>query len=62
MGVSFFIGPFDPILWKDGNPDPAPHSDLRIDPDIYSQKLLERWPFASGGLEKKVVVVGLWMS
>jgi hypothetical protein len=44
MSISFFIGPFYPKLWQFGKPDPAPISDLQIDPNNYSQKLFYRWP------------------
>ncbi len=46
VSVTFFIGPFDPALWKYGDPDPAPTTDLRIDPEDYSKELLKRWPHA----------------
>ena len=46
MGVTFFIGPFDPALWRDGTPDPVPTTDFRIDPEAYSKQLLVRWPHA----------------
>ncbi len=46
MSVSYFIGPFDPALWKYGDPSPEPKSSLRIDPADYWDKLLERWPSA----------------
>ncbi len=46
MGVSFFIGPFDPALWQYGDPDPVPTTDFRINPGAYSNQLLGRWPHA----------------
>jgi len=46
MSISFFIVPFDSALWKYGNPDPIPTTDLCIDPDEYSRQLLKRWPRA----------------
>jgi hypothetical protein len=46
MSISFFIGPFDPALWENGNPSPTPVSDLRIDPEDYENKIYEQWPNA----------------
>jgi len=53
MSISFFIGPFYPALWEFGNPDPAPVSDLRIDPEDYSRKLLNRWPHTKRNPEEE---------
>lgn len=44
MGLSLFIGPFDPALWQHG--DPIPTTDFRINPGQYSNQLLVRWPYA----------------
>jgi hypothetical protein len=44
MTVTFFIGPFDPALWAEGDPAEAPTSDLRIDPHTYAQHLRAHWP------------------
>jgi hypothetical protein len=46
MSVTFFIGPYDPIRWKKGNPTPVSTSSLKIDPLNYRKKLLARWPTA----------------
>jgi hypothetical protein len=41
----FFISPFPAELWKDpDDPMPKPTSDLRIDPALYRDGLLQRWP------------------
>jgi hypothetical protein len=54
MSISFFIGPFYPKLWEFGNPNPAPISDLRIDPNNYAQKLFDRWPHATWNSEDEL--------
>ena len=56
MGVAYFIGPFDPVLWKSRDPVPVPTTDFRINPEIYSNQLLVRWPGAKSYSGK----VGSW--
>jgi hypothetical protein len=40
MSTRFFIAPYKPTEWEEAS------SDLRIDPQEYREKLLERWPDA----------------
>lgn len=47
MSVSFFISPFDPALWEQGEPDLYPTSALRIDPKEYSREILHRFPYST---------------
>src|ERR1051326_2790945 len=44
MSSSYFVTPYDPIAWRDGEPNPKPTSDLRIDFHDFAQKLAGRWP------------------
>jgi hypothetical protein len=45
MSTHFFIGPFPAELWKNADDtSPEPTSNLRIDPALYRNELLRRWP------------------
>jgi hypothetical protein len=36
--TAFFVAPYEPSEWRES------HSDLRIDPTFYKERMLERWP------------------
>lgn len=60
MSISYFIVPFDPLLWKDAAPSPPPRADLYIDPTAYAEALQRQWPYARVSIPPEASAYLLW--
>ena len=60
MSISYFIVPFDPLLWKDTTPSPLPQSDLHLDSIAYAEALQRQWPYARVSIRPESSTYLLW--